>query len=409
MVGLTTTGMSQVSRNGPGSVYEVLETVRPDYFAVYPDTSLPYFGLEDAPALLGEELFRVTIDPWSPNVSAGPSQVVTRPDWSTVGLAETPQQPDIVARLQAENWTLLDSLDVADLDSETAHGYAWWDSTPTQEYPSVPELTDYRYDPTIRLADGGRIMNGGERFTLTAPDEGWLLLVVRATQTDDLTLRVRVDGTQDAGVWKLPAIPGQWLESAFLIPPHVHLARLGDVSIALTVENAPPEARYRPFHYWLYAADDYTLLPEPPGTISGAIFSTPDGVDVAQLRGFDLADRAYDPGDVLPLTLYWEALDPPRADHRVFVHLLDPANNSAAGILAQWDGQPRQGTYPFWVWQPHETLSETATLPIPADAPPGEYLLLVGVYDGQTGARLNILGGDDYGNSRLIVARITIR
>ncbi len=409
VVGLTTAGMSPISRSGPGAIYERLETVRPDYFAVYPDAAMPYFGLEDAPALLGEELFRVTADPWSPNTSAGSTQVVTRPDWSAVGLADSPRQPDIIARLADEGWHLSDTLDVADLDSEAAHAYAWWDAAPGQDYASVPELADYRYDPTIQLADGGRIMTGGERFTLDAPDEGWLLLVARVYPIDDLTVRVRIDGTQDAGVWKLPATPGQWLETAFLIPPHLHQARRGAVQIELTVEGAPPEARYRPFHYWLYRTADYTTTPQPPATVSGAIFAVPDGPDVVALRGFDLAERTIRPGETLGLTLHWQALDPPRADHRIFVHLMNPEDDSAAGILAQWDGQPRRGTYPFWVWQPHETLSQPVELAIPADAAPGAYRVLVGVYDGATNTRLVIIGGDDYGASRLILGTVTVR
>ena len=128
------------------------------------------------------------------------------------------------------------------------------------------------------------------------------------------------------------------------------------------------------------------------------------------LTGYDLGELTFAPGDVIPLTLHWEALDPAAAspDLRVFVHVMDPANDRSEGIVAQFDGPPRQGTYPFWVWTAGEQVSDPAFISLPADVPPGEYVLLLGVYDGQTGARLPIEDGADFGADRLSLGTITV-
>ncbi len=399
VVGLTTAGLAQVNRGGPGAVYEALEDLQPDYYAVYPDAAPPYQGLAWTGDLLGEELFRVEVDPWSPYTSASATQVVTRPDWSGVAQTEAPWQPSMLARL--DGWTLLDRLDVADLDDEAAHDYRWWQAGRPDGFATVPRRMSYREDPALTLADGGRLLTGGESFTVNAPPSGgWLLLVARLHQATDMTVRVRVDGLE-AGLWRLPAIPGEWLESAFLI--RSDLVRGPQVTLELTVEDAPPDARYSPFHYWVYAGQP-DPLPPPPGTTSGATFG-----EVARLRGFDLPGRRFAPGDTFTLTLHWEALDPPQADTRVFVHLMDPANDSAAGIIAQHDSAPHRGTYPFWVWRRHETVSDAVTLTIPVETPPGEYLLLLGLFDAASGERLPVLGGEDMGADRLVLARLTVQ
>jgi len=399
VVGLTTAGMAAVARHGPGAIYERLEAARPDYYAVYPGAAPPYYGIDVAPALLGEELFRVTLEDWSPYTSAQDTQVVTRPDWSGVALAEAAQQPHLLERL--DGWTLADTLDVADLDSESAHDYTWWHAARPEGFLTLPLVMAYHDAPGLTVTDAARLLTGGESFTARTPQTGeWALLVGRLHQTHDMTVRVYVNDA-DAGLWKLPALPGEWLESAFLI--RADLVRGPRTAIRLVVEDAPPEARLSAAHYWLYQGEPQ-LLPPPPGTISGAAFA-----DVVRLRGYDLPGRVFAPGETLSLTLHWEAIAPYRADHRVFVHLIDPENDTAEGILAQADGAPRGGTYPFWVWAGGEDVSDTITLTIPPDARPGDYLLLLGVYDGATLERLAIVGGDDFGASRLILGPVAIR
>jgi hypothetical protein len=402
VVGLTSPGMAENYRSGPGSIYEALEIARPDYYVVYPDAAPPFFGTPNASDLLGKELFRVTPGSFSPYVSAANTQVITQPDWSSLPLADLPQQPNILSRL--DGWTLVDRLDVADLLDESAHGYTWWNLGTPSGFPSDARKMPYRTDPTIILADGGRLMTGGESFTMTTRPGEHLLLVARLHQTADMALRVYVNGN-DAGQWHLPAIPGEWIESDFPIP--ANLVTGEQTQVAITVEemfNTSPESRYSPFHYWAYQGGDLLTSTPPPQNTGPASFG-----GVVQLQGFDLSPETVAPGDTLSLNLHWKTLDPPHADLRVFAHLVDPDRaDSAEGIISQADSAPHQGTYPFWLWQPDEVVTDTILLTIPLDAPPGQYLLLVGIYDAATNQRLNIIDATDFGANRLLLTPIAV-
>ncbi|MEJ2212332.1 MAG: hypothetical protein P8129_25370, partial [Anaerolineae bacterium] len=64
--------------------------------------------------------------------------------------------------------------------------------------------------------------------------------------------------------------------------------------------------------------------------------------------------------------------------------------NAATGgpLWAGHDGQPDGGHYPTGRWQPGEVILDVHPLAVPADAPPGEYQIEVGLYLLATLARL---------------------
>ena len=97
----------------------------------------------------------------------------------------------------------------------------------------------------------------------------------------------------------------------------------------------------------------------------------------AMLLGFDLDALAFQPGEVVHLTLYWKALEDMDIDYTVFVHLLDRHANR----YGQGDALPMQGSFPTKQWQPGEIIRDEHLIPIAPDAPPGEYVLQVGLYD----------------------------
>ena len=72
--------------------------------------------------------------------------------------------------------------------------------------------------------------------------------------------------------------------------------------------------------------------------------------DRAELVGYMLPERAAAPGENLPLTLYWRALERMDEDFSVYIHLFD-SNASAVG---QWDAYPGGGAYPTRLWQQGE-------------------------------------------------------
>jgi len=126
----------------------------------------------------------------------------------------------------------------------------------------------------------------------------------------------------------------------------------------------------------------------------------PLSVDLAggiTLRGYDLAPvggetqtlRRVAPGEAITLTLYWEARETPAADYQIFVHLL----GAGPEPVAQGDGPPLMGDYPTTMWAPGEVIVDPHLVALPADLPPGQYRLLVGMYNLETLARLARLDG----------------
>jgi hypothetical protein len=108
------------------------------------------------------------------------------------------------------------------------------------------------------------------------------------------------------------------------------------------------------------------------------------------LLGYDANGLEVIPGDALTVTLYWQARVPPPADYSVFLHVAA----SDGPPHAQDDGQPRDGSYPTSFWDVGEVVTDTRTIHIPLDLPPGDYPLVAGMYLLETGERLHWLGPD---------------
>ncbi|MFQ6001314.1 MAG: hypothetical protein ACE5LG_06555, partial [Anaerolineae bacterium] len=115
----------------------------------------------------------------------------------------------------------------------------------------------------------------------------------------------------------------------------------------------------------------YTL---PEGSLGGLV----------SLVGYGLTAESVRPGDSFTLVLYWRALAPIDKSYTVFAHLLDSENQ----VWAQEDSLPSGGARPTTGWVPGEFIIDEYELVVEADAPPGEYLLEVGMYDASTGERL---------------------
>jgi hypothetical protein len=98
-------------------------------------------------------------------------------------------------------------------------------------------------------------------------------------------------------------------------------------------------------------------------------------------------------GMQLPVTFYWQVQQPTDQPMTVFLQLLGEDGT----LMVGWDGQPFNGLYPTNLWSPGERVIDTFTLPLPAEGlPPGEYRLISGFYDFETGQRLPLAGGGDF-------------
>jgi uncharacterized membrane protein len=105
-----------------------------------------------------------------------------------------------------------------------------------------------------------------------------------------------------------------------------------------------------------------------------------------RLSGFHLAQTDLHPGATLSVLLRWAADKPPQADYTVFLHLLAGDGR----LVAQSDAYPTWLTpQPTSQWPLHQPRFDSHQLHLPADLPPGEYTLQVGLYNVQTLQRLS--------------------
>jgi hypothetical protein len=86
----------------------------------------------------------------------------------------------------------------------------------------------------------------------------------------------------------------------------------------------------------------------------------------------------FKPGEVVGLSVYWQVLNSPGADYVVFIHLHPVGKPDQK--MASRDTQPLQGNYPTGRWKPGEIVTDTPNLALPADLPPGDYNLVMGLY-----------------------------
>ena len=127
-----------------------------------------------------------------------------------------------------------------------------------------------------------------------------------------------------------------------------------------------------------------------------------------ELLGADLASQTARQGGALRVTLYWRSLADMDVPYTVFVHLVGPDGRVVAGH----DGQPAGGARPTTGWVPSEYLTDPHDVSIPADLPPGDYVVEVGLYDAGVPnlPRLPIVG--EVGQTeadRVIFGPITVR
>ncbi len=100
-------------------------------------------------------------------------------------------------------------------------------------------------------------------------------------------------------------------------------------------------------------------------------FARADGAPLIALDGYSLLTPALAPGDILQVALFWRGLEPLEERYKVFVHLYDDGGR----LVAQTDNEPGTPT-----WPPGERVVDRYGVLVPAETPPGDYSLVVGLY-----------------------------
>jgi len=111
--------------------------------------------------------------------------------------------------------------------------------------------------------------------------------------------------------------------------------------------------------------------------------------DHIRLTGYDLHAPEPQPGSPLEITLYWSASATPPANYSFFLHLV---GDDDPRPLAQVEGNPAVPARPTQTWdRPEETLiSPRFSLPLPDELPPGDYRVMLGLHNFETGERLPV-------------------
>ncbi len=125
-------------------------------------------------------------------------------------------------------------------------------------------------------------------------------------------------------------------------------------------------------------------LAQRPGVVMEVMF----GEDI-RLQGYHLPEGTWQPGDIVPLTLFWQVGQTPPERLKVFVHLL----SAEGALVAQVDMEPQAGTYPTSLWQPGSFIVDRYGIALPPTLPPGTYTLKMGLYR-LTGERLPVFAAD---------------
>ncbi|RMF01531.1 MAG: hypothetical protein D6768_10435, partial [Chloroflexi bacterium] len=127
--------------------------------------------------------------------------------------------------------------------------------------------------------------------------------------------------------------------------------------------------------------------------------------DAIRLTGFEVNPPSPDSPDTVELALYWQSTQKIPADYTVFTQLIGPDGQ----VWAQWDNPPQSGRYPTSAWEAADRVVDRYTLALRPGAPPGEYRLLVGMYDPATGRRLPAtLNGAPQPDNALPVATVQV-
>jgi 4-amino-4-deoxy-L-arabinose transferase-like glycosyltransferase len=121
--------------------------------------------------------------------------------------------------------------------------------------------------------------------------------------------------------------------------------------------------------------------------------------------GYDLKTDQVQPGEPVRLTLYWQALQEMQVSYTVFTHLLDVEET----VWGQADSLPRGGEAPTTSWLQGEVITDEYEIVVDQAAPPGTYIVEVGMYDASTGLRLPIVAdGERLAGDRLLLQEIQV-
>lgn len=136
---------------------------------------------------------------------------------------------------------------------------------------------------------------------------------------------------------------------------------------------------------------DYVVY-DPAGEIYAQVYTRPAGTpsmrapkiplevevgDGIQLTGYDILPEPVRVGGSLYIQYHWQVNAQPAADWTVYNHLVDDSGEVVAGF----DSPPGRGSLVTTRWHAGWRVLDEYEMMLPADLPPGDYRLRMGLYD----------------------------
>lgn len=132
-------------------------------------------------------------------------------------------------------------------------------------------------------------------------------------------------------------------------------------------------------------------------------------------RGLDLSPSTLRAGEHFKIAYYWEVLQAMEKNYTIFVHFVKQGNASVlqwkakqflGGTVShvfQQDHAPFNGEYPTSRWKVDEIVREQFTVAVPTEMIPGTYEIWLGIYDAESGEKLESEGRTKIKAGELIV------
>jgi len=194
-------------------------------------------------------------------------------------------------------------------------------------------------------------------------------------------------------------------------PPHTALPLLRDVTIGpnvwLVTVGFQPAAPNNATEQWLtlntFKASDEWLGDSAPTGVGVRLIryatqkpKTNRRIEATLGREVQLMDvnlvESIPAGQALPVEFVWRSITQPPTDYNLFLQLL----NSDGALVAQHDSPPNGGYTPTSTWPAGQPVTIHHALPTTVDLPSGDYRLITGLYDPNTGQRLSTESGDNF-------------
>ena len=241
-VGLSTPEQARHWRQGLGSAFERLEHLPPeslpDYIVTFPYVwgEMNFLGKPIHNAPLRKNLTTMSND-----------FVVYQQDWSFFKSGNASQLPP-------DGMALADSLDVADLQDEEAHGYIWREAAERPVGWKFPTPRNFFFKAKAgerMIADGGRDLTGYESFTVRLAPGRPARLIARTEGADACAAIVSFNGVEVGTLLAAAGKKGAWQEISINIPSEVVTAHESVVRVEFDGSSSRTPS-FHSYHYWFY-------------------------------------------------------------------------------------------------------------------------------------------------------------